>query len=102
MTTRNTLDREQVILALANTRKQLLDAGVPTWRLPEDSGKWNLGGADLRGVHLEKAPLHAARMNGADLRGAYFTEVDLSHAELQGADLRGMLIALCDMTRADL
>src|SRR5712691_36234 len=48
----------------------------------------DLGGALLRGAHLEGAVLHEALLRGVNLRGAHLEGADLYRAQLQDAYLR--------------
>jgi len=83
----------QAVLTVLSRRQRAREA---EHRL--DLQRADLRGADLNGVHFERAILREARLDGAslqrahldgaDLRGAYLCSADLVEATLQDADLR--------------
>lgn len=80
------------------TRRQLIELGVPEGRLPEEWQPYiDLSGLDLSGVTLTGADLREADLSMADLSGA-----DLSRANLIGADLSGATLREADLRGATL
>lgn len=61
-----------------------------------------LEGADLKGVHLERAQLLAAHLEGADLSGANLERAYLARARLQGASLIGGSFGHVNLCNANL
>ncbi len=58
------------------------------WRKQNPRNDIFLGGARLKGAHLENVNLKGAHLEGADLSDAYMKGADLSNCHLEGAHLR--------------
>lgn len=83
------------------TRRRLIDLGVPETRLPKI---WqpdiDLSRLDLAGANLREADLSGANLSEADLSGADLTWADLRGANLSGADLRGANLSKANLSKA--
>ena len=83
------------------TRRQLIELGVPEGRLPEEWQPYiDLSGLDLSGADLRGANLRWANLSGAYLRWANLSEANLSGANLSGADLSGADLSGADLSGA--
>ena len=67
-----------------------------------DLRRTDLRGADLNGVHFEKALLSEAHLDGASLQGAHLERADLRGAQLVSADLVQAHLNNADLRDADL
>ncbi len=82
-------------------------AALSAWRAEHPEERFDLAGADLRGVVLVSADLAGANcadadLDGADLRGADLRGADFSRARLAGAHLEGAVFDGATLEEADL
>ncbi len=72
------------------------------WRIRDQVGSVDLGGAELQGLILEGINLKSARLLHADFRGADLGKAELVTSQLRGAYLDDATFSGANLRRADL